>query len=99
MLPGSKELTMKRYLTSLFARSAKSRAVRAPLTQRHRANLHVESLEERQLLSGGTATFLKTDTWTQGSWKGVYGAQGYNVIGDTTNYPSYASVNPSGKSD
>ncbi len=46
--------------------------------------------------STGTATFLKTDTVSQGTWKGVYGADGYNVIGDTTAYPSYVTVTPSG---
>jgi hypothetical protein len=39
-----------------------------------------------------SATFVKTDSTTQGSWKGVYGSQGYNVIGDTTSYPAYADV-------
>ena len=43
-----------------------------------------------------SATFVKADTSTQGSWKGVYGADGYNVIGDTlaTNpvNPAYATV-------
>jgi hypothetical protein len=43
---------MKRYLNSLFARSARPRSVRSPLTRRHRANLQVECLEARQLLSG-----------------------------------------------
>jgi hypothetical protein len=43
----------------------------------------------------GTATFVKTDATTSGSWKGVYGADGFNVINDTTNYPSYVTVTPS----
>ncbi len=52
---------------------------------------------------GGTrisssASFVKTDTTTQGNWKATYGADGYNVIGDTTSYPSYASVAPTGQS-
>jgi len=47
----------------------------------------------------GTATFIKTDTTTAGSWKGVYGADGFNVINDTTSYPSYVNVSPSGMSD
>ena len=46
-----------------------------------------------------SAAFVKTDTATQGSWKGVYGVDGYNIIGDTSgtnpNYPSYATVTPS----
>jgi len=44
------------------------------------------------------AAFVKTDATTQGSWKGVYGADGFNVIGDTStgnaHYPSYANVTP-----
>jgi len=41
---------------------------------------------------GGTATFLKTDTTTQGSWKGVYGADGEVIEADSSNYPSYAQA-------
>ncbi|HYW46134.1 MAG TPA: hypothetical protein VE959_24935 [Bryobacteraceae bacterium] len=44
----------------------------------------------------GAASFLKIDTTTAGTWKGVYGADGYNVINDTVSYPSYATVTPSG---
>src|SRR5207249_4636479 len=47
--------------------------------------------------SGATATFVKTDATAQGSWKGVYGAQGYNVLGDAASYPAYATVNASGQ--
>jgi hypothetical protein len=41
---------MKRFLTGLFANSAPG-TIRPPLTRRHRANLQIESLEGRQLLS------------------------------------------------
>jgi hypothetical protein len=34
-----------------------------------------------------TAQFVKVDTTTQGTWKGVYLADGYNVIGNTPSYP------------
>ena len=44
------------------------------------------------------ASFIATDMTTQGTWKGVYGADGYNIIGDLSSYPSYASVSPSGQS-
>jgi len=43
----------------------------------------------------GGAAFVKTDTTTSGSWKGVYGADGFNVINDTISYPSYVTVTPS----
>jgi hypothetical protein len=46
---------------------------------------------------GTTAAFVGTDTTTQGSWRGVYGADGYNVINDTVSYPAYATVTPSGQ--
>jgi VCBS repeat-containing protein len=41
-------------------------------------------------------TFVATDATTQGGWRGVYGAQGYNVVADTTSYPAYAQVAVSG---
>ncbi len=44
-----------------------------------------------------TALFVKTDTSTLGNWQGVYGADGFNVINDTSHYPSYASVTPAGQ--
>ena len=43
----------------------------------------------------GTASFVKSDTSTQGNWKSTYGAEGAIVIGDSTTLPSYASVTPS----
>ncbi len=48
--------------------------------------------------AGNAASFAKTDTTTQGNWVGAYGAAGYNVIGSTSSYPSYATVTPSGQS-
>ncbi len=44
-----------------------------------------------------TAQFVKTDTTTQGNWRGVYGSDGFNVVSDTVNYPSYAAVTPNGQ--
>ena len=46
----------------------------------------------------GTAAFAHLDTATQGNWQGVYGSNGYNVIGGTVAYPSYVTVTPSGQS-
>jgi hypothetical protein len=45
-----------------------------------------------------TATFLGSDTSTQGNWVGVYGSDGYSIVGDTSSYPAYASVTPGGSS-
>ncbi len=47
--------------------------------------------------SGTTASFVGTDSTTQGNWIGPYGNAGYNVIGDAASYPSYVSVTPSGQ--
>jgi hypothetical protein len=43
----------------------------------------------------GTAAFVRADTTTGGSWKGVYGSEGFNVIDDSAVYPAYVSVMPS----
>ncbi len=45
-----------------------------------------------------SATFLKQDAATQGTWIGTYGTQGYDVIGEPASLPSYATVTPSGQS-
>ena len=44
-----------------------------------------------------TATFLKQDRTTEGNWINTYGTQGYEVIGNATSLPSYATVTPSGQ--
>ena len=45
---------------------------------------------------GVAATFVKTDTKTQGSWKGVYGADGFMIAGDDTHQPAYGTVSKTG---
>ena len=42
-----------------------------------------------------SASFVRVDTTTQGTWKSTYGTDGYNTIGDRTSYPAYAQVNAS----
>ena len=42
------------------------------------------------------AVFLKQDTATEGNWIGTYGAQGYELIGNAVDIPSYATVTASG---
>jgi uncharacterized delta-60 repeat protein len=49
--------------------------------------------------TGANFVFVGTDTTTKGNWRGVYGAEGYNVIGSSANYPSYAQVSGAGKQD
>ncbi len=44
-----------------------------------------------------SATFVQTDqTTTQGNWIGTYGGAGYDIVGDASSYPSYATVTESG---
>ncbi len=49
-----------------------------------------------------SATFLATNTTTQGSWHGVYGANGYDIAADTSagnpKLPSYATLGITGAS-
>jgi uncharacterized delta-60 repeat protein len=51
--------------------------------------------------TGGSASasFVGTDTTTHGSWKGVYGSEGYAVFEDVASYPGYVRVTPVSKSD
>ena len=63
-----------------------------------RPPLCLEQLEPREMLDA-SATFINADTTTEGNWQGVYGSDGYNVIDNAVNYPSYATVNASGNSD
>jgi len=44
------------------------------------------------------AGFVKVDTTTGGSWKGVYGLDGYIVIGDGASAPSYGNATPAANS-
>ena len=44
----------------------------------------------------GAAAFIKADTTTSGTWRGVYGADGYNVIGDAAAIPAYVTARPAG---
>lgn len=48
---------------------------------------------------GNAATFLGTDTTTQGNWRGAYGNGGRQTIGDSAILPTYAVITPAGKSD
>jgi hypothetical protein len=64
------------------------------------SNIRILSIDEINAAEQtGTATgvFVNRDTTTEGSWIGLYGTQGYDVIGDTASIPSYATVTPSGQ--
>jgi uncharacterized membrane protein YkoI len=50
------------------------------------------------LIVPSAASFVASDTSTQGSWHGVYGGDGYSVANDSQSIPSYATFtvqNPS----
>lgn len=46
----------------------------------------------------GTATFLRTDSATQGMWKGMYGADGHSIAAETPSLPAYAHATRTGDS-
>src|SRR5579883_3099296 len=48
------------------------------------------------IASAATAGFVTTDTQTHGTWKGVYGGDGYSLSGDGTSVPNYAQLNITG---
>jgi hypothetical protein len=43
-----------------------------------------------------SATFVKSDATTQGTWKGSYGSDGAFVIGDSATSPGYVQITPAG---
>jgi hypothetical protein len=45
---------------------------------------------------GNGAAFVKTDTTTQGNWKGVYGGAGEIIANDGNSLPGYAVINFTG---
>ena len=49
-------------------------------------------------LRGTTATFLRQDATTLGSWIGTYGAQGYDIVSGPSSLPANDTVTPSGES-
>jgi len=42
--------------------------------------------------AGGSVTFLGTDTLTNGRWKGIYGREGFMIVGDATRLPQNVEV-------
>jgi uncharacterized delta-60 repeat protein len=46
--------------------------------------------------ANANASFVKLDTTTGGWWRGVYGLDGYTVIGDSTSAPAYGAATPAG---
>jgi uncharacterized repeat protein (TIGR01451 family) len=46
---------------------------------------------------GNSASFVRLDTTTQGTWRNTYGADGDIINADSNNIPAYASVTMSGQ--
>ena len=65
--------------------------------RRLRIDLQLERLEDRQLLSGPSVSFIKQNPTTAGNWINTYGSQGYDVIGNATSLPSYATLRATGQ--
>ena len=56
-------------------------------------NTTVATVSVNYVMGGGgaVASFVGSDTTTEGSWQGVYGADGYSIANDGQSIPSYAS--------
>ena len=51
-----------------------------------------------QVVVPASAVFDRYDTTNQGTWKGVYGSNGWAISNDSNNYPAYAQVALNGES-
>jgi hypothetical protein len=49
--------------------------------------------------SGARVTFINQDSATRGNWRGAYGTEGFNVIGNKTQIPAAIKIATTGKSD
>ncbi len=77
-------------LESWVVRIARGHACNCTLTTEYK--FAGSSLRISSIPPAASALFLGTDTITVGNWLGAYGADGYNIIHDAVNYPSYAMV-------
>ncbi len=91
------------FTTTLMLSSSTTVKAKAYKTGMTESATVTADFSSQALLSGrAQAVFVKADTAAQGNWKGVYGADGYNVLGDNSsfpNYPAYVQVNPSNEAD
>ncbi len=51
----------------------------------------------KETATAATATFIRTDSATQGNWMGAYGSQGFDIFTTAANNPSFATVTPAGE--
>src|SRR5262245_25435956 len=57
----------------------------------------IATLSVHGIAASATAAFVGADTTTRGTWRGVYGANGYSIANDATSLPAYAQVAMSGQ--
>jgi hypothetical protein len=62
------------------------------VTSTGKANAVVNGLFFDAGSTTATASFVKSDTTTEGNWIGTYGSQGYNIVSGPSSDPSYATV-------
>ena len=63
-----------------------------------RLNVYKASLAIASSLPAASATFVSSESATQGSWKGVYGTDGHVIVGDQTDLPAFATIAAAGQS-
>ena len=51
-----------------------------------------------QVVTSTSATFMKNDTTTEGSWIGTYGTAGYDVINSGSSLPANVTITPAAQS-
>jgi Bacterial Ig domain len=51
-----------------------------------------------EVMPPSSATLIKTDTTTEGTWIGTYGTQGYDIVGRPADLPLHDTITPSGQS-
>ncbi len=49
-----------------------------------------------EIPTDASAVFVGSNRTARGTWKGVYGRDGYQVVNNATSYPAYAQAAPSG---
>jgi hypothetical protein len=90
-------VTISANRVGVFVEDSPSASGHAPVSLDIGSGVSISGGTTRLVVSGATASAL--DASTQGNWQGVYGRDGYNVIGGPASYPSYAQVKASGEKD
>ncbi|MEO5804137.1 MAG: Ig-like domain-containing protein [Verrucomicrobiota bacterium] len=75
---------------------AGSHSLTAKITGDLGAAFFTEPMVCEPYLLAAKAKFLGVDPLTRGDWKGKYGAEGFQIVCHSTNYPSYAEVSATG---